>query len=243
MSEKKAHSSVHPTAIIDGKVILAEGVDIGPYCHIVGPVTIGKNTTIASFSLIKGPVEIGEDNRINPHCIIGTEPESKGESSTGEITIGNCNIFTEFTVVTHGTMAAGTRIGDRNYFLNNVHVSHDCLLGNDITVAHNAVFGGHVTVQDGATIGIGVAVHQKSTIGAYCMVGMNSTITKDVPPLAIVFGNPAKFHRWNSYQLEKLGMTDTPLGELYEQYSSEFNSFSKREVLEIPNVGTMISDD
>lgn len=228
-------SSVHHTVIIEGDVEVGPRVIIGPFCHIIGPVKIEEDSTIASYCFIKGPVEIGKRNRINPRCIIGTEPESRGEKPTGEIRIGDDNILTELTTITHGTKTKGTNIGNRNYFLRNVHISHDCELGNDITIAHNVVFGGNVLVQDGATIGISSVVHQGSIIGAYSMIGMNSTVTKDILPFSLVSGTPVRFMRWNSHQLQNLGMGATPSGNLFEQFSLQFNSRSKREILHIPD--------
>ena len=229
-------SSIHPSTIIEGEVKIGPRVKIGPFCHIIGPVTIGEGSTLSSHCYVKGPVKIGVNNRINPQCIIGTEPESKGEKSTGIITIGDDNIFTDRTTITHGTTDKGTEVGNRNYLLSNVHISHDCLLGNNITVAHNVVFGGHVLVQDGATIGISTAIHQNSTIGAYSMIGMNSTVTKDVPPFTTVFGNPAKIRKWNVYQMEKLGMQSPPSGGDYEKYCSHFVTDSRREILDISSI-------
>lgn len=229
-------SSIHPTVVIEGEVEIGPSVEIGPFCLIKGPVKIGERSILASHCVIQGPVEIGKNNRINPHCIIGTEPESRGQQSSGKIRIGDGNILTEQSVITHGTTPEGTQVGNHNYFLSNVHISHDCVLGNNITVAHNVVLGGNVLIQDGATIGIATAIHQNSTIGAYSMIGMNSVVTKDVPPFALVLGNPIKFKKWNSYQLEKLGMAEFPSGELYEQYLSEFHSISKRDILHMPEV-------
>jgi UDP-N-acetylglucosamine acyltransferase len=230
------NSNIHSTVVIEGNVSIASDVSIGPFCHIVGPVTIGEYTRISSHCVIKGPVIIGAKNRINPHCIFGTEPESRGQVAKGMIQIGNNNIFTEKTVITHGTSSKGTTIGNENYFLGNVHVSHDCNLGNQITAAHNVVFAGETNVQDGATIGIGAAIHQNSTIGAYSMIGMNSTITKDVPPFTMVFGNPAKIRKWNTYQMNKLGMTKIPSGEIYEKYHTKFIEVSRREILDISSM-------
>ncbi len=234
MKSISADSSIHPTTIIEGDVTIGSNVRIGPFCHITGPVVIGEGSTLASHCFIQGPVEIGKQNRINPHCIIGTEPESRGESSAGKITIGDGNILTERTVITHGTSKVGTSIGNENYFLSNVHISHDCEIGNNITVAHNVVFGGHVLVQDGATIGISATVHQHSTIGAYSMIGMSTTVVKDIPPFALVAGNPVDFKRWNSHKLEMLGMNKIPSGKLFEQFSLEFHTRSGREILQIP---------
>ena len=227
---------IHPSAILEGEIHLEEGVQIGPYCHLIGPLRIGKKSIISSYCYIKGPAIIGERNRFNPNCVVGTQPESKGEDATGSISIGNDNTFTEFTVITHGTTREGTRIGDRNFFLRNVQISHDCNLGDDVTLAHNVVLAGHVSVQDGANIGISSSIHQFSAIGAYSMIGMNSVVTKDIPPFVLAFGNPVKFQRWNTFQLEKFGMIGIPSGTLYDRYSSEFETISKRKVITVISI-------
>lgn len=224
--------AIHNTAILENEVLLGKGVVIEPFCHIIGPVEIGENTKVSSFCYIRGPAKIGERNRINPHCVIGTEPESKGSKPTGTILIGNDNIISEFTAIQRGTGDRDTEIGNNNFIMDNVHISHDNKLGNNITIAPNVVLGGHTVVHDGATLGIASSTHQFSTIGAYCMIGMNSTVTKDVPPFTMAFGNPAKIRKWNLYQLDKLRMNCPPNGEHYEMHYSRFISESRRDILE-----------
>src|SRR5262249_10121324 len=50
------------------------------------------------------------------------------------------------------------------------------------------------TVHEGATIGAGAIIGPGISIGAYAMVGMGAVVTADVPPHALVFGNPARVH-------------------------------------------------
>ena len=47
-------------------------------------------------------------------------------------------------------------------------------------------------VEDGATIGANCTIGPGLTLGAFCMVGMGSVVTRDVPPHALVRGNPAR---------------------------------------------------
>src|ERR1043166_6093890 len=44
-----------------------------------------------------------------------------------------------------GTVKGGgiTRVGARGYFMNNSHVGHDCIVGNDVIFATSATLGGH----------------------------------------------------------------------------------------------------
>jgi len=49
-------------------------------------------------------------------------------------------------------------------------------------------------VRDGASIGANCTIGPGLELGAFCMVGMGSVVTADVPPHALVLGNPARLH-------------------------------------------------
>ena len=54
---------IHPSAIIDAKAQIDDGVSIGAY-SIVGPeVSIAKGSKIGPHVVIEGPTRIGEDNK------------------------------------------------------------------------------------------------------------------------------------------------------------------------------------
>lgn len=64
----------------------------------------------------------------------------------------------------------------------------------------NVIIGNDVWIANGATIMSGV------TIGDGAVIGAKAVVAKDVPPYAIVVGNPAKVvkYRFNPQQIEKL---------------------------------------
>jgi len=51
---------------------------------------------------------------------------------------------------------------------------------------------GAVTIGDGVWIGTNVVVLPGVTIGEFAVIGANSVIRRDVPPFAVVAGNPAE---------------------------------------------------
>jgi acetyltransferase-like isoleucine patch superfamily enzyme len=53
-----------------------------------------------------------------------------------------------------------------------------------------------VTIQAWADIGTNAVILPGVTIGKGSIIGAGSVVNKDVPPFAIVAGNPAKFIRW-----------------------------------------------
>ena len=53
-------------------------------------------------------------------------------------------------------------------------------------------------VQKGATIGANATIVCGNTIGAFAFIGAGAVVTKDVPPYALVVGNPARQTGWMS---------------------------------------------
>jgi acetyltransferase-like isoleucine patch superfamily enzyme len=51
-------------------------------------------------------------------------------------------------------------------------------------------------IKKGASIGSGATILSHTSIGENAIVGAGSVVTKDVPPNAIVAGNPAKVLRY-----------------------------------------------
>ena len=66
--------------------------------------------------------------------------------------------------------------------MGNIHVGHDCTLGNNIIMANDAKLGGWVTVFDKAIVSAGAGVHQFTRIGDMVMVGGLIRVTQDLLP-------------------------------------------------------------
>lgn len=67
--------------------------------------------------------------------------------------------------------------------------------GGDLVVARNLIIGSKITVGKGAWIGAGAIVLPGISIGAGAVVGAGSVVTRDVPEMGIVAGNPARLLR------------------------------------------------
>ena len=62
----------------------------------------------------------------------------------------------------------------------------------------------------GASVGANATIVCGVTIGAYAMVAAGSVVTRDVPPFALVRGNPARLVGYVCYCGRKLGDTSLP---------------------------------
>ena len=143
----------------------------------------------------------------------------KGEPTRMEIGAGN--IFREFVTIHRGTEGGGgvTTIGDRNLFMNYVHVAHDCHVGNQTIFGPHATLGGHVAIADFVNVSAGSAVHQFCRVGAYAFIGGYSVITKDALPYGRTVGSrPARVFGLNLIGLKRRGFADDTLKKLRSAY-------------------------
>jgi UDP-N-acetylglucosamine acyltransferase len=120
-----------------------------------------------------------------------------------------------------GTAGGGgvTTIGDRNLFMNYVHVAHDCHVGNQTIFGPHATLGGHVTIDHFVNVSAGSAVHQFCRVGAYAFIGGYSVITKDALPYGRTVGaRPARVFGLNLIGLKRRGFADDTLKKLRQAY-------------------------
>jgi UDP-N-acetylglucosamine acyltransferase len=201
---------LHATALVDPKAELAADVDVGAY-SIVGPeVKLGTGTVIGPHVVVTGRTSVGERNRLFQFTSIGDIPQDRkyaGEPTT--TTIGDDNVFREFTTVNAGTAQdrGDTRIGDGNLFLAYTHVAHDCVVGNWTTFSNNAQLAGHVHIGDWVVMGAYAGVHQFCRIGAHAMIAAGAIVLQDVPPFVMAAGYPAAPRGINSEGLRRRGYT------------------------------------
>ena len=201
---------IHPTAIVEPGAELAEGVTIGPYSIVREHVRIGAGTRVGPHCVIEGRTTIGRDNRIFQFVSLGAVPQDKkyaGEPTT--LQIGDRNTIREYCNFNLGTVqdAGTTRIGDDNWLMNNVHIAHDCVVGNQTIVAGYAGLAGHVHLGDWAILGAMSGLHQFVKMGAHAMTGFQSHVSQDVPPYMMVDGNPLSVRGFNGEGQRRRGFS------------------------------------
>lgn len=238
------NAAIHPTAVVDPRAEIGDGVEIGPYC-VVGPgVTLGAGCRLHGHVSITGPTTAGAGNEFYPFAAIGGRSQDlkyAGEPTRLEIGDGNC--FREFVTV-HRATAAGdaTRVGHRGNFLAYSHIAHDCQVGDDVIFSNNGTLAGHVEVGDRAVIGGLTAVHQFCRIGRLAITGGCSKIVQDVPPFMMADGNPAKIRHINAIGMERAGLPPETVRAVKDAfrllYRAELNTAQalERMAAEMPGV-------
>ena len=201
---------IHATALVDPKAELAADVAVGAY-SIIGPnVKVGVGTVIGPHVVLTGRTRLGARNHLFQFTSIGDIPQDRkyaGEPTT--TTIGDDNVFREFTTVNAGTVQdrGDTLIGNGNLFLAYTHVAHDCVVGNWTVFSNNAQLAGHVHIGDWVVMGAYAGVHQFCRVGAHSMIAAGAIVLQDVPPFVTASGYPATPRGINTEGLRRRGFT------------------------------------
>ncbi len=133
--------------------------------------TIGAGTRVWAFAHVLGGAIIGRDCNICDHTFI-----------ENDVRIGD-----------RVTIKCGVQIWDGVRLEDDVFVGPNATFTNDLfpRSKHYPEKFSETQVLRGASIGANATILAGRTIGEYAMVGAGAVVTKDVPPYAIVVGNPA----------------------------------------------------
>ena len=226
-----AHSTasaprVHPSAVIDESVELADGVEVGPYA-VIGPnVAVGEGTHIAAHVVIERDTQIGRECRIHSGAVVGGDPQDlKYGGERAPLLIGDRTVIREFVTLNRGTSARGrTQIGSDCLLMAYVHVAHDCIIGDHVIIANAVNMGGHCEFGDWVIIGGLTAIHQFVQIGEHAFVGGSSAVRKDVPPFVRAAGDPLRLVGLNVVGLQRRGFDEQERADIRRAYRLLFQS-------------------
>jgi acetyltransferase-like isoleucine patch superfamily enzyme len=145
-------------------------VDIHPSSKVQAKA-IGRDTKIWQYVVILPEAVIGSNCNINSHTFI-----------ENNVKVGN-----------------GVTVKCGVYLWDGIELEDDVFVGPNTTFVNDNFPRSkkypekflNVKVCKGASIGANATILGGVTIGEYAMVGAGSMVTRDVPPYALVFGNPA----------------------------------------------------
>ncbi len=165
-------AKIHPSAVIDGPVVIEEDVRILPNACIVGPVTIGKGSIVGNNALVRGS-SVGEQ------CVVGYNSEVKSSVL--------CN-----HVWTHSTYIGDSVIGE------NVSFGAGSVTGN-LRLDEGEILSDHrenklatgltkfgTVIGRNSRIGIHVGINPGVKIGQGTFVSSGTLVDHDVPERSFV---------------------------------------------------------
>jgi acetyltransferase-like isoleucine patch superfamily enzyme len=159
------------------------------YLSIAPTVKLGRDVKLSRFINLYG-CEIGDETKIGAFVEIQK----------------NAYIGRRCKISSHTFICEGVAIED------NVFIGHSVAFINDSYPRATTTSGDlqgesdwkveKTLVKNGASIGSNSTILANVTIGENAIVGAGSVVTTDVPPNSIVYGNPARVHRYISHPME-----------------------------------------
>jgi acetyltransferase-like isoleucine patch superfamily enzyme len=152
------------------------------FLTIAPDVKLGKDVKLSTFINLYG-CEIGDETKI------GAFVEIQKNATVGK----RCKISSHTFVCEGVSIEDNVFVGHGVTFINDVYPRATTEDGELQTQADWKVAA--TVVKKGASIGSGATILCNVTIGERAIVGAGSVVTRDVPPGAIVAGNPARVRR------------------------------------------------
>jgi len=217
-------SSIHPTAVLYPNVLLGADVAIGEYAVIgvsLRGVDVGSEATI-----------VGDGAVIRSHTVIYAGNTIGARLQTGHgAMIRECNrIGDDVSIGTHAVIEHHVDIGNGVRVHSGAFIPEYSLLEDEVWIGPNAVFTNTLhprcpkakeclrgpRVRRGAKIGANCTLLPDIEIGEFALVGAGCVVTRDVPPRAVVTGNPARV-------LKSVEELDCPYGLIESPYTDALN--------------------
>ena len=191
--QKRRESFVHPTAVIADGADVALTVYIGPHVSIGENSTIGAGTRIEAGVVVGDAVTIGIDCVLHPNvtlydgitigdnvvlhagvCIgadgfgyVRDDMSYHKFPQVGTVVIEDNVEIGALTCIDRGSLGR-TRIGRGTKLDNQIHVGHNCDIGERVVIAAQTGISGSVTIEDDCVIGgqVGFGDHIRVQSGA-----------------------------------------------------------------------------
>jgi len=171
--------------VFEGKVVLGEGVRVGPHC-VLRDCHIEEGTVIQAFCHLDG-VHVGKDNRIGPYARM-----RPGAHTARDVHVGN------FVEIKNSTLGDGTKVNHLSYVGDSTVGMRVNVGAGTITCNYDGVNKHRTIIEDDVFIGSDTQLVAPVTVGKGATIGAGSTIVSAAPPdqLTVSRAKQVTIARW-----------------------------------------------
>jgi UDP-3-O-[3-hydroxymyristoyl] glucosamine N-acyltransferase len=209
---------IDKSATIDPSASIEPGATVGPGCVVCAGAKIESDVVLMANVYIGKDASIGEDSLLHPGVVIGDRVSIGaralifanaviGADGFGFLTATKDRPVTKVPQI--GTVEIGddveigalssidrakfgvTRIGHRTKIDNQVHVGHNCVIGEDVLLCGRTTLGGSSTIGDRSMLGGGVILNDQAKVGKDVKVAGAAVVLDVIEDGETVLGVPA----------------------------------------------------
>jgi bifunctional UDP-N-acetylglucosamine pyrophosphorylase/glucosamine-1-phosphate N-acetyltransferase len=167
--------SIDVNCVFEGRVVLGDGVRIGPNC-LLRDVTLAADTEVHAFSHL-------EDSQVGARCRLGPYARLRpGSALADEVHIGN------FVEVKASRLGEGAKANHLSYIGDAELGSRVNVGAGTITCNYDGVAKHRTVIEDDCFIGSDATLVAPVRIARGSYIGAGSTITRDTPPGQLTVG-------------------------------------------------------
>ncbi len=211
---------ISPLAYVDPSAKLGNNVTVHPFAYIDKNVEIGDDNEIMPYASLLSGTRMGNGNVVYQGAVVGAVPQDfnyKGDETF--VRIGDHNVVRENAVITRGTFPEhDTQIGDHNFIMQAVRISHDVEVGSRCIVGNGSQVSGYCKIFDCAILASNVLMQGHTRLGSYSIVQGGCRFIKDIPPFIVAAHDPTSFYSINTKVLEYAGFSDMLIKHIAQVY-------------------------
>lgn len=218
-------SNISDKAVISPNAKIGQNVTIYPFVYIEDDVVVGDDCILYPGVNLMNGTRLGRGNKVHQNTVISAIPQDFNYVGGNTLcVIGNDNIIRENVVINRATYESGeTRVGDGNFLMEGVHLSHDVHVGNESVMGYGTKIAGDVEIGNHVIFSSGVIANPGVRVGDCAMIQSGCRFSKDVPPYIVAGGHPIKYGGINSFVIEKNGIDDKVKAHIANAYRLVFH--------------------
>ncbi len=148
--------------------------------------------------VVRTAAQVGDNLKVNGWTVVNSKTK-----------LGNNVNFNGLSIIGNGPVTIGNQFhSGQGCFI--ITQNHDYDFGETIPYSASHSIEEPVVIEDNVWLGVGVIILPGVTIGEGAIIQAGSVVTKDIPPLGIAGGHPARvFKNRNAehyYKLKKEGL-------------------------------------
>jgi carbonic anhydrase/acetyltransferase-like protein (isoleucine patch superfamily) len=142
-------ANIHPTAILEGNVVIGPYSEVGAGCILTGKIVIGHHTSLRCGIVLRGKITVG--NYVNIYDLVNVEGgRPKAPIGTSTAKENEEALIGDYCWVNHGAVQHGTHMADESSVGGNTFCDYGTKLGKGAILGNGSATNAEQLIPDNA---------------------------------------------------------------------------------------------